>query len=99
MRASLVILAVVAVVLGLINAIIRPILMFLSCGLIAATLGLFIFIVNAFTLWLSAYIASNVFGLGFYIDDFWAALFGSIIVSVVSFALSMFLKDEKSNSQ
>ena len=86
--------AIMAVILGLVNAIIRPILAFLSCGCIIATLGLFIFVINAFTLWLSAYIA-NLLGISFYVDGFWAALFGALVVSVVSFLLSLLLVDEE----
>jgi putative membrane protein len=84
----------VAVILGLVNAILRPILAFLSCGLIVATLGLFMLVINGFTLWLSSYLARNWFNVGFYVDGFWAAVFGAIIISVVSFALSMVLVDD-----
>lgn len=86
---------VMAVVLGLVNAIIRPILAFLSCGCIVATLGLFMFVINGFTLWLSAWIAQNWLNIGFYVDGFWPALWGGIIVGVISFVLSMFLIDDR----
>jgi putative membrane protein len=86
--------AVTAIILGFVNAIIRPILMFLSCGFIVATLGLFTLVINAGTLWLSSWIARNWFDVGFYVDGFWAAFWGAIIVSVVSFLLSIFLKDD-----
>lgn len=87
--------AVMAVVLGFVNAIIRPILKFLSCGCIILTLGLFMLIINALTFWLAAWISSNWFNSGFYVDSFWAALMGSIVVSVVSFLLSVFLSDDE----
>jgi putative membrane protein len=83
-----------AAVLGLVNAIVRPILTLLSCGLMALTLGLFIFVINALTFALASWISVNLFDVGFYIDNFWSALLGSIIVSVVSIVLSMFLPDE-----
>ena len=86
--------AVMAVVLALINTIVRPVLKFLSCPLIIVTLGLFVLIVNGATLWLAAWIA-NQFGIGFYVDGFWAAFFGALIVSVVSIILSAFVKDSK----
>ena len=89
--------AVVAVILGLLNAILRPILAFLSCGLIVATLGLFMLVINGFTLWLSSYIARNWFNVGFYVDGFWAAMFGAIIISVVAFVLSLVLVDDRDN--
>jgi len=80
----------VALVLGLVNAIIRPILILLSCGCIVATLGLFMFVVNAATLMLASQI-SQWFGLGFYVDGFWPALFGSIVISIITWLLSIFL--------
>ncbi len=86
--------AIVAIVLGLVNAIIRPILAFLSCGCIVATMGLFMIVINAFTLWLSSWVAVNWLNIGFYVDGFLPALFGGIIVSIVSFVLSMVLKDD-----
>ncbi len=81
---------VVAAILGLINAVVRPILVFLSCGCIVATLGLFMFVINTFTLWLASQI-SQWLGFGFYVDGFLPALIGSIVISVVSWLLSMFL--------
>jgi putative membrane protein len=86
--------AIVAIVLGLMNAIIRPILALLSCGCIVATMGLFMLVINAFTLWLSSWISVNFLNIGFYVDGFVPALFGGIIVSIVSFVLSMLLKDD-----
>lgn len=84
-----------AIILGLVNALIRPLLTLLTCPLILLTLGLFTFIINALMLWLTSYMAVNFFGLGFYVDDFWAAFLGSIVVSVVSIILSAVLTDEK----
>ncbi len=85
---------VMAVILGLVNAIIRPILAFLSCGCIVATMGLFMLVINALTLWLSSWIAVEWFNIGFYVDGFWPALLGGIVVSIVSFVLSLFLKED-----
>ena len=86
--------SVMAVVLGLINAIIRPILKFFSCGCIVLTLGLFILVINAFTLWLSSWIAVNVLNVGFIVDGLWAAFLGALVVSIVSFVLSLVLVDD-----
>ena len=85
---------VMAAILGFMNAIIRPILAFFSCGCIVLTMGLFMLVINALVLYLSSWIATTVFGVGFYVDGFWSALLGSVIVSIVSFFLSMFLIDE-----
>lgn len=85
-------LLVVALILGLVNALVRPILKFLSCGIIFLTLGLFLLVINAALLLLAARLAREV-GIGFYVDDFSAALVGSIIISVVSYLISLVLKD------
>jgi len=85
--------AVMAIALGLVNAILRPILVFLSCGFIALTLGLFTFVVNGLTFWAGSWVAVNWFNVGFYVDGLWPAIFGSIVVSIVSFLLSVFLLD------
>jgi len=85
---------VMAAVLGFVNAIIRPILAFFSCGCIVLTMGLFMLVINAAMLSLASWIATTIFGVGFYVDGFWSALFGSIVVSIVSFFLSIFLIDE-----
>jgi putative membrane protein len=86
--------AVTAVVLGLVNAVIRPILAILSCGCIIATMGLFMLVINAATLWLSSYISVNWLNIGFYVHGFWPAFWGGIVVSIVSFVLSILLKDD-----
>lgn len=85
---------VMAAVLGLINAIIRPILALLSCGCIVATLGLFMLVINTFTFWLASYV-TNLFNLGFSVENLWAAFLGALVVSIVSFLLSMVLVDDR----
>ena len=86
--------AAMAVILGLLNAVVRPILTLLTCPLIVLTLGLFTLVINALTLWLSSLIAVRWFNLDFHVETFWAALLGSVIVSIVSVALSIFVKDD-----
>ena len=92
-----VIFAIMAIILGLVNAILRPLLKLLTCPLILLTLGLFALVINGFTLWLSSQIAVNWFHVGFYVDGFWAAFLGGLVVSIVSLILSVILidKDEK----
>ncbi|MFN2152049.1 MAG: phage holin family protein [Anaerolineales bacterium] len=85
---------ITAAILGFLNAVIRPILAFFSCGCIVLTMGLFMLVINAAMLSLASWIATDLLGIGFYVDGFWAALFGSIVVSLVSFFLSIFLIDE-----
>lgn len=86
--------AVMAIVLGVVNVVIRPILKFLSCGFIVLTLGLFLLVINAVVLLIASAIC-NALGIGFIVHGFWPALWGSIIVSVVSFFLSMFLVEKR----
>ena len=86
--------AVMALILGLVNAIIRPILQFLSCGCIVATLGLFLLVINAATLWLASWVSQNWFNAAFVVDGFWPAFWGGLIVSIVSFLLNIFVPDE-----
>lgn len=87
-------LVAVALVFGLVNAIVRPVLYFLSCPFIFLTLGLFIFVVNALMLLLTAAIAESL-GLAFTIDDFLSAALGAIIVSITSAVLSIFVPDRE----
>ncbi len=84
--------AIMAVVLGLVNAIIRPILGLLSCPFIILTLGVFVLVVNAASFLIAARIAESL-GVGFYVDNFWSALLGSLVVSIVSIILNVFLKE------
>jgi len=86
--------AVMAAILSLVNAFIRPVLTLLSCGCIVVTLGLFLLVVNALTILLSAAIA-NAVGIGFHVDGFWPAFWAGIVVSVVSFFLNLFVTDER----
>ena len=84
----------VALVFGIVNATIRPLLYFLTCPFIAATLGLLVFVLNALMLLLTAYF-SNALGLGFEVDGFIAALLGAIIVGITSAVLSIFVPDRE----
>jgi putative membrane protein len=86
-------LLVVAVIFGVVNAVIKPILAVLTCPLYILSLGLFTFIVNALMLLLTSGIAGAL-GLGFRVDGFWTALVGAIVVSVVSFLLSIVIRDD-----
>ncbi len=89
--------SVMALILGLVNAIIRPILKFLSCGFILITLGLFVLVINAATFMIASEIAQDWFNVGFYVNGFGAALLGSLIVSVVSVILSNILIEDEND--
>lgn len=86
--------ALMAIVLGFINAVVRPLLKLLTCPLIILTLGVFVLVINGITLSLSAWIA-NQLGIGFYVDGFWSALLGALIVSIVTIILSAVFKEER----
>lgn len=86
--------AVVAIIFGLINALIRPLLKMLTCPLIILTLGLFTLVINALMLLLTSWIGT-VIGYGFYIDGFWPAFWGGLVVSVVSVVLNLVIQDEE----
>lgn len=86
--------AVMAVILALVNAIVRPALKLLTCPLIILTLGIFVLVINGFTLWLASRIAQGWFGVGYTVEGFGAAFLGGLIVSVVSVILSALVKEE-----
>jgi putative membrane protein len=83
-------LALVALIFGLVNAFIKPVLRFLACPLIILTLGLFTLVINAFMLLLTSALAVGL-NLGFHVADFGAAFWGGLIVSIVSVILSLFI--------
>lgn len=72
-----------ALLLGIVNAVIRPVLLLLSLPFIVVTLGFFILVVNALLLWTVGKLVP-----GFHVDGFWTAFFGSIVVTIVSWLLN-----------
>ncbi len=90
---SVLALAGVALVFGVVNAFVRPILTLLSLPVVIFTLGIFLLVINALMLMLTSAL-SNSLGLGFHVAGFVPALIGSIVISIVSTVLSMLLPDE-----
>ena len=87
---------VVAVIFGLVNAIIKPIVQIISIPLYILTLGLIHIVINALMLWITSWITENTTHWGLYIDDFWwTAIWAAIVLSVVSWALSLIVGDTK----
>lgn len=82
---------VVAALFGLVNALIRPLVMFATCLVNVLTLGLFTLVVNAGMLLLTSWLSGQL-KLGFHVADFSAALLGAIVISVVSYALTKLLE-------
>jgi putative membrane protein len=87
-------LVIVAVVFGVINALVRPFLMLLTCPLIILTLGLFIFVLNGAMLLLTATVAEAL-GIGLRVDGLVAAVLGALVIGLVSAVLSVFLPDSR----
>ncbi|HUP23263.1 MAG TPA: phage holin family protein [Thermoanaerobaculia bacterium] len=84
----------VALIFGIVNATIGTVLKVMTCPLILLTLGLFTLVINALMLQFSAWWA-RIFGLGFSVSDFWAALIGALVVSVVSALFSLLVGDSR----
>jgi putative membrane protein len=96
--AGWVVFAIAAVIFGLVNALIRPLLKLLTCPLILLTLGLFTLVINAFMLWLTGVISQSL-DLGFYVDGFWSAFWGGLVVGIVSVVLNLIVRDEEDRHQ
>ncbi|GAB1471477.1 phage holin family protein [Chloroflexota bacterium] len=82
-----------ALIFGLLNALLRPLLKFLTCPLIILTLGLFTLVINTVMLLLTSSVGQS-FGFNFSVDGFWTALLGSLVISVVSIVMSIIFRDE-----
>jgi len=82
----------VALVFGIVNAILRPIAIILTFPILIVTLGLFTFVINGVMLMLTSAL-SNALGLGFHVRGFWAAFWGALVVTIVSWLLSILITD------
>ncbi|MDR2173241.1 MAG: phage holin family protein [Burkholderiales bacterium] len=82
-----------ALVLGLVNTLIRPVLIVLTLPVTVLTLGLFILVINALLFWFVASIFQ-----GFHVDGFWTAFLGAIVYSLISWALSTLIFGKKNGS-
>ena len=88
------IIIVVAVIFGLVNAIIKPIVQLISIPLYILTLGLIHVVINALMLWITARITEHTTHWGLYIEDFWwTAIWAAIVLSIVSWVLSLLTRD------
>lgn len=84
----------VALVFGIVNATIRPVLLFLTFPVVILTLGLFILVLNALMLWLTGALSAAL-GLGFHVEGFWAGLLGGLVVGLTSAVLNWFVGRER----
>jgi putative membrane protein len=85
-----------ALIFGLVNTVIKPILIVMSCPLLILTLGLGTLVINTLMFMMAGWIGTQ-FQIGFTVETFWAGLLGAIIVSIVSFVLTGLFKDELKN--
>jgi putative membrane protein len=88
----------VALVFGVVNTIVKPIVTLLSLPAVLLTLGIFLLVINALMLWFTGWISTRL-GLGFHVDGFGTAFLGAIVVSLVAWALSVFLGDVKETQE
>ncbi len=82
-----------ATIFGLVNALVRPVIELLTCPLIILTLGLGTLLINTFLFWLTGLIGSR-FDIGYTVDGFWPAFLGALVVTLVSLALTMLIRDD-----
>jgi putative membrane protein len=85
-------LLLVALVFGLLNALVRPVLKLLTCPLLILTLGLFTFVINAFILWMTSALSDKLH-IGFHVAGFWSAFWGALVITIVSIVLSLLIPD------
>jgi putative membrane protein len=85
-------LLLVAIVFGVVNAVVRPVVKFVSFPFIILTLGLLVFVINALMLLLTSWVSGQD-GLGFHVDGFWTAVLGGLVVMVATWILEVLLPD------
>ena len=83
-----------ALLLGVVNAFVRPIIIILTLPITLITLGLFLLVINALMLWITSWVTEHTTHWGLFIDDFWwTAIWAAIVLSIVSWLLSLVLPD------
>ncbi|MGW5253687.1 phage holin family protein [Streptomyces sp. NPDC004012] len=87
-------LIVVALIFGLVNVLVKPIVKVLTFPLFILTLGLITLVVNALMLLLTSWVAGKL-NLSFHVEGFWTAVLGALIISIVSWALHLVLPDDQ----
>ena len=92
-------LIVIAIIFGVINAILRPIIKTVGCAFYVLTLGLIALVVNGFLLWLTSWIAGEL-SLPFHVDNFWpSAVLGALVIGLISWVLNMVVPDDPGSRQ
>jgi putative membrane protein len=85
---------IVALIFGLVNATVRPLLAFLTCPLVLLTLGFFLFVINALMLLLTGWLSTQ-FNLGFQVEGFWPAFWAGLLIGLVSLFLSIVVGEKE----
>lgn len=88
----------VAVIFGIVNALVRPLFALATAPLILFTLGLFLLVINSLLLWFTSWLA-GLLELGWNVDGFWSAFWGALIVSVVSFILNASFRSKTNDNR
>lgn len=86
-------LVLVALIFGIVNAVVRPVVKLLSLPFIILTLGLLVFVINALMLLLTEWLARQL-DLGFRVDGFWTAVLGAIVIMVATWVLELVLREK-----
>jgi len=90
----------IALIFGVVNASVRPLIILMTCPLIILSLGLFLLIINTIMLSLTTWLAGpGVFDLGLSSDGFWPTFFGAVVISIVSGAINLLIKDERERDE
>lgn len=84
----------VAVILGLVGLVVKPVVQLLSLPLILLTLGLFLWVINALMLMLTGWLAGQL-GVGFHVDGFGSALLGALIITIVAWGVDRLVEDDR----
>lgn len=91
-------LLIVAFVFGVVNALVRPLLLLLTCPFIILTLGLFVLVINTIMLSLTVWL-SSIWDLGLTSTGFWATFLGAIVISIVSSIINLLIKDDNEDDR
>jgi putative membrane protein len=92
-------LLIIALIFGVVNALVRPLLILLTCPLIVVTLGLFVLVVNTIMLSMTIWISNDLLNQSFTTTGFWATFFGALVISIVSGLLSLLIKDDNERTR
>lgn len=89
-------LLIIALLFGLVNALVRPLIILLTCPLIILSMGLFVLIINTLMLSLTVWLSGpEVLNLGLASTGFWATFFGALVISIVSGVINLLIKDDR----